>query len=141
MVLSGRITLSTEEWVISRSCHRGMFSRAARLLVLTRRANPHTCSQAMGFRLWGIAEEPFCPGEKYSSTSRMSVRWRLRISVANFSTELAIIARVVSSSAYRSRWMIWLEMGAGFNPSLRQTYSSTEGSTWAKLPTAPEIFP
>mgnify|MGYP001584098177 CR=1 FL=1 len=33
------------------------------------------------------------------------------------------------------------EIGAGRRPRLRQTYDSTEGSRWAKLPTAPEIFP
>jgi len=31
MVASGAMTLSTEEWLISRSCQRGMFSSAARL--------------------------------------------------------------------------------------------------------------
>ena len=46
-------------------------------------------SDSTGFRLCGIAEEPFWPGEKYSSASRTSVRCRWRISVASRSTEEA----------------------------------------------------
>src|SRR5215467_3867844 len=37
--------------------------------------------------------------------------------------------------------MIWVEMGAASSPRSRHTSSSTSGSTWAKVPTAPEIFP
>ncbi len=45
-----------------------------------------------------MAEEPFCPGEKYSSASRTSVRWRWRISVASRSTERAMTASVAKYS-------------------------------------------
>ena len=38
IVLSGPITLSTEEWLISLSCQRGMFSNAAKALERTIRA-------------------------------------------------------------------------------------------------------
>ena len=37
------------------------------------RANPVTCSQPIGFRLCGIAEDPFCPLANGSSTSPISV--------------------------------------------------------------------
>ena len=50
-------------------------------------------------RLWGIAEEPFCPCEKYSSTSRISVCWSRRISVAIFSIEQPIMANVEKNCA------------------------------------------
>ena len=33
----------------------------------------------------------------------------------------------------------WVEIGSGVRPSFLQTYSSTEGSILAKVPTAPEI--
>ena len=37
---------------------------------------PQIRSLRTGFRLWGMAEEPFCFGLKYSSASRTSVRCR-----------------------------------------------------------------
>ena len=75
---------------MSRSCHSATFSSEARAFVRTRRARPATCSQPTGFLLWGMAEEPFWPEPKGSSTSRTSVFWRARISVANFSRLAAI---------------------------------------------------
>ncbi len=69
------------------------------------------------------------------------MRWSERISVATFSSEAATIARVVENSACRSRWTIWLEIGAASRPSRRQASSSTSGSTWAKVPTAPDSLP
>ena len=39
------------------------------------RAWPQRRSEMMGLRLCGMADEPFCPGAKYSSASRTSVRW------------------------------------------------------------------
>ncbi|MNN53002.1 hypothetical protein D3C81_1677330 [compost metagenome] len=58
------------------------------------RDRPEMFSQPMGLRLWGIAEEPFWPLAKGSSTSRNSLFWRPRISVANLSMEVAMSARV-----------------------------------------------
>ena len=58
------------------------------------RARPVMFSVSTGLRLWGIAEEPFWPGEKYSSASRNSVRCRWRISTASRSAEEAITPRV-----------------------------------------------
>ena len=77
---------------MSRSCQSATFSRAASALLRTRRARPHTCSHDTGFRLWGIALEPFCPSPKGSSASRISVRWSERISSATFSSDAAAIA-------------------------------------------------
>ena len=59
-----------------------------------RRARPETRSHFSGLRLWGMAEEPVWPAAKGSATSATSVRWRWRISVANFSSEAATTARV-----------------------------------------------
>ena len=58
------------------------------------RASPLICSDVMGFRLCGIAEEPFCFSEKNSSASRTSVRCRWRISTAILSSVEASTARV-----------------------------------------------
>ena len=69
-------------------------------------------------RLCGIAEEPFCPGAKYSSASRTSVRCRWRISVASRSIPAAISARVMKYWAWRSRGITWVEIGSGSRPSL-----------------------
>ena len=51
------------------------------------------------------------------------------------------MARVAQYSAWRSRWMTCVDAGAAASPRSRQTSSSSSGSTWAKLPTAPEILP
>ena len=60
MVESGKITRSTEECEMSRSCHRATFSKAACALPRSTRARPLICSAVMGFFLCGMAEEPFC---------------------------------------------------------------------------------
>ncbi len=99
MKLSGRITRSTEECEMSRSCQRAMFSSAAIALLRINRARPVICSQPIGLRLCGMAEEPFCPLANGSSTSPISVFCRPRISSANFSSEAAVIASAVISSA------------------------------------------
>ena len=100
-----------------------------------------TFSDPTGLRLWGMALLPFCPSANGSSASPISVRCSERISTATFSSEAATMARVVMSSAWRSRWTIWLDTGAGSSPRRWHASSSTSGSMWAKVPTAPEIFP
>ena len=89
--------------------------------------------------LGGIADEPFCPGAKYSSASSTSVRCRWRISTASRSTELAITPRVAKNIACRSRGMTCVETGSTVSPSLSATCCSTKGSMLAKVPTAPEM--
>ena len=59
MEASGRITRSTDEWEMSRSCQRTMFSNAGVTYERRRRASPHMFSEATGFRLWGMALDPF----------------------------------------------------------------------------------
>ena len=88
---------------MSRSCQSATFSNAAWQLPRTSRARPTICSQPIGLRLWGIADEPFCPLAKGSSTSPSSVFCRPRTSSANFSSEAAVIASAASTSAWRSR--------------------------------------
>ena len=88
---------------MSRSCHSATFSSAAMALARINRASPTTCSQPIGLRLCGIADEPFCPLPNGSSTSPISVFCSPRISSAAFSRDAAVIAIAVSSSACRSR--------------------------------------
>jgi hypothetical protein len=71
---SGVIMRSTELWLMSRSCQRATFSSAGIAAARTTRARPQRFSLRIGFRLWGIAELPFCPAVKGSSASRTSVR-------------------------------------------------------------------
>ena len=61
MKLSGRMTRSTDECEMSRSCQSATFSSAACALPRSSRARPTICSQPIGLRLCGIADEPFCP--------------------------------------------------------------------------------
>jgi len=130
---------STEECEMSRSCHSATFSIAGTAAPRTTRARPVRFSLSTGLRLCGIALEPFCPGEKNSSASSTSVRWRWRTSVASRSIELAITASVAKNIAWRSRGMTWVEIGSTARPSARATCSSTAGSMLAKVPTAPLI--
>ena len=59
---------------MSRSCQSATFSRPTTALPRTTRASPQMRSATIGFRLCGIADEPFCPLANGSSTSRTSVR-------------------------------------------------------------------
>ena len=68
-----------------------------------------------------MAEEPFWPGEKYSSASSTSVRCRWRISIASRSSDEAMTASVAKYMACRSRGMTCVEIGSGVRPSLPAT--------------------
>ena len=103
------------------------------------RDSPVRFSDSTGLRLCGIADEPFWPSEKNSSASSTSVRCRCRISVASRSTEEAITPNVAKYIAWRSRGITCVEIGSGTSPIALATCSSTRGSIWAKVPTAPEI--
>ena len=61
---------------MSRSCQRATFSSAVTACPRTTRASPQIRSATIGFRLCGIADEPFWPRPKGSCTSRTSVRAR-----------------------------------------------------------------
>ncbi|MPN03707.1 hypothetical protein SDC9_150939 [bioreactor metagenome] len=105
------------------------------------RARPTIFSEPIGLRLCGIAEEPFWPFAKNSSTSRVSDFCSPRISVAKRSMLVAIKAIVAIYSACRSRGRTCVEISCGLIPNFSQTYSSTNGGMFAKVPTAPLIFP
>ena len=93
MKLSACATRSALEWEMSRSCQRATLSKATCAFAFTTRERPQTFSTVMGLRLWGMAELPFWPLRKGSSASRVSVFWRLRISVAMRSHVAAVVAR------------------------------------------------
>src|SRR6184192_4034342 len=99
IVESGKITRSTDEWLMSRSCHSATFSSAASALVRTRRARPQIRSASSGLRLCGMALEPFWPSPKGSRASSTSVRWSPRTSRAIFSSEAAATASIAQNSA------------------------------------------
>ena len=105
---------------MSRSCQSATFSKPTSAAPRTTRARPQIRSAVTGFRLCGIADEPFWPRPNGSSTSRTSVRARWRISSANVSSDEASTASAASSSACRSRWRICVETGAGSSPSRSQ---------------------
>ena len=76
---SGPITRSTDECEMSRSCQSATSSAAAEAYDRAAGARcPHRFSERIGFFLWGIAEEPFCPLPNASVASPTSVRcqWR-----------------------------------------------------------------
>ena len=93
MKLSAWATRSAEEWLMSRSCQRATLSKATWALAFTTRERPQTFSMVMGLRLCGMAELPFWPFLNGSSASSVSVRWRLRTSVAIRSQVAAVVAR------------------------------------------------
>src|ERR1700759_1960566 len=108
---------STEECEMSRSCQSATFSSAGTAAERTTRARPVRFSVSTGLRLCGIAELPFCPGEKYSSASSTSVRWRWRISVASRSIDEEMTPSVAKNIAWRSRGITWVETGSGGRPT------------------------
>ena len=138
---SGSTTRSTDEWLMSRSCHSAWFSKPATAYARSRRAMPHTRSQRTGLRLCGIAEEPFCDSPNGSSTSRTSVRIRWRTSSAILSMVPPSTATAASSAAWRSRCTTWFATGSGARPSEPSAVTSTSGSKCASVPTAPLNLP
>ena len=126
---------------MSRSCQRATFSSPTSAFARTTRASPHSRSATTGFRLCGIADEPFWPRPNGSATSATSVRERCRSSSAKRSTDAATTASAPSSSACRSRCRICVETGSGSRPSLSQASRSSSGSVAAYVPTAPESLP
>ena len=141
MKLSGRMTRSTEECEISRSCQSATFSIPTMPLARIVRAILVIRSDPIGLRLWGMAATLFGPRPNVSWTSPISVRCSPRISSAHFSSEAAIIASDDSYSACRSPWITCVETSAGASPRRRHTVSSIVGSRCANVPTAPQIFP
>ena len=124
---------------MSRSCHSAMFSIAGLTAARTMRDSPVRFSDSTGLRLCGMADEPFWPGEKYSSASRTSLRCRWRTSVARFSSDPAMTPSTAKYMACRSRGITWVETGSTASPSASATCASTRGSTEAKVPTGPEM--
>ena len=124
---------------MSRSCQSATSSIAGTTAIRTSRASPVRFSVSTGFRLCGIALDPFCPGAKYSSASSTSVRCRCRTSTASRSTELAITPSVAKNIACRSRGITCVDTGSGTSPIAFATCASTAGSMLANVPTAPEM--
>ena len=66
--------------------------------------------------LWGMAELPFCPALKPSSTSPTSVRCRCRSSTDIRSMPVPRSARALKKSACLSRGTTWEETASGSRP-------------------------
>ena len=64
MVLSGAMMRSTEEWLISRSCQRAMFSMAARALPAEDAGEPGEVFAEDGVAFVGHGGGAFLPGAK-----------------------------------------------------------------------------
>ena len=124
------MTRSALEWLMSRSCQSGWSSKAVPAYPRSSRASPAIRSDRIGLRLWGIALEPFWPAANGSWSSPISVCWRLRISVANRSSEPPRMAIAASRAACRSRWTIWVLTGSVRRPSAASTSASMSGPRW-----------
>ena len=120
VVESGRITRSTDECEMSRSCHSATSSSPAWAFPRRTRASPVICSDLIGLRLCGIALEPFWPAPNGSRTSPTSVRARWRSSVAKRSRPAPASAIACSSSAWRSRATTWVETDSRSEPQPRE---------------------
>src|SRR5437899_3246907 len=129
----------------SRSCHSGTFSRAGMTRDRTTRESEHTFSDPTGFSFWAIVELPTCFfASNASATSPISVRWRFRTSVQNFSRDAARFARTAMNSAYRSRPTTWV---AASSTPMPRSLITAAWTSWAyapnaaPVPTAPDILP
>ena len=116
MDASGKSSRSQEELVKSRSSQRVLFWSAGSTAERMMRARPQTCSDLMGFLLCGIVDEPTWFFPNASSTSPISVRWRLRISTPILSSVVATPAQNMKYSAYRSREITWFETSTELIP-------------------------
>ena len=88
---SGKMTRSAEEWEMSLSCQRGMFSRATWRFARTMPGEARRSARSgPGSSCGASTRSPSVPRVNGSSTSRTSVLWRCRISRANFSSEVAV---------------------------------------------------
>ena len=122
MKLSGRMTRSTDECEMSRSCQSATFSSAAMAVAAHAAARARRSARSRSDCACAASPtSPSGPCANGSSTSPISVFCRPRISSANFSSDAAVMASAVISSACRSRWMTCDETGAGSSPSRRQT--------------------
>ncbi len=133
--LSGTITRSTEEWLMSRSCQSATFSRAASAFARTQAREarrPARTPPGCACGAWPRSPSGRLPNG--SSTSRTSVFCRARTSVANVSRLAAMMARVVRTSAWRSRCRTWDATGAAARPRRAQTASSTSGGEVRERP-------
>ena len=82
-------------------------------------ARPQIRSERTGFRLCGIADEPFWPLPNGSASSATSVRWPCRTSSATASQTWSRSARARSThSAMPSRSTTWVATSAGRRPEL-----------------------
>ena len=127
---------------MSRSCQSATFSSPTSAAPRTTRASPQIRSATTGFRLCGIADEPFWPVPNGSSTSRTSVRARCRISSAKRVERRGRDARAPRAARRGGR-----AGGSGSRtapargPSRSHASRSTSGSVAAYVPTAPESLP
>ena len=127
---------------MSRSCHSATFSSAAMALPRISRARPTICSQPIGLRLWGIADDPFCPLPKrlfdladLSLLQPANLQCKL-LERGGGDRERCQAARRddrAESPATKS--------AAGSRSSRLHTSASIAGSRCANVPTAPEILP
>jgi len=126
---------------MSRSCHRATFSSAASALVRTSRARPHTCSQETGLRLWGIRARALLPHrERFFRFQYLGALQRADLGGdllerrghdGQGGRELGVA--VPLHDLVRDRRRLEAEEAAGLLLHV--------GSTWAKVPTAPDSLP
>ena len=125
---------------MSRSCQSGMFSKPTTAAARTTRASPEIRSATFGFRLCGIADEPFIPCERLLDLAHLRAR-----EVADLRREpveeVATIANVASSSACRSRAITCVESGPARARAARRRSAPPPGSSAAYVPTVPESCP
>ena len=114
---------------MSRSCQRATFSSPTCAAARTTRASPQIRSATIGFRLCGIADEPFWPvAERLLDLAHLGAR-----EVADLEREPVERRRrrgraPTSSSACRSRGTTCVETGSGSRPSRSQAIRSSSGS-------------
>src|SRR5581483_7222036 len=116
---------SADECEMSRSCQSTTFSSPIAAAPRTTRASPVIRSATFGLRLCGIAEDPFIPAAKGSSTSRTSVRARWRISVAKRSSD---VAQRASARDHLRRHRVGLEPEPGAGGGLHTRVDRAVGA-------------
>ena len=127
---------------MSRSCQRATFSSPTCAAARTTRARPQIRSAVIGFRLCGIADEPFWPAaERLLDLAHLRPREVADLERERVERRGDRRRASESSCACRSRWMICVEWGAGSRPSRSHASRSSSGPVAAYVPTAPDSLP
>ena len=127
---------------MSRSCQRATFSIAGERVAADHAREPaDPLARPPGSACAASRSSPSALGERLLDLADLGAREVADLGGERVERRRRRARSPSRSSAWRSRWMIWVDASAGRSPSRPHTISSTRGSTLAYDPTTPLIAP